>query len=620
MNCRQELERRRYSMDQSETGQRDQPDTSFRTVISLYVEMTKGSRFLFVCALALLAVSLLMYLGFAVAVGKLVDGAVGNHSGMILGWMRTSWGINQWALFLFGLVLVNMVSSFFEICWFQVIGERATAKLRTCLLERLVYLPMGFFSINRAGDLASRILADVGLLQEGWINDVRNGISYIAMAIGSITMLFVISPSLAIFIFLIGSPVIAVAVWFGKRIGKDAKRVQDQLGQTSVISEEAIHGIHRVKTFANEEYENRRFNKAVAEYLTLAMQVAKYRAGLFSGILFILMSSSIFLMWYGSQQIQQDKLTPGDFTSFMFFLGFLGNAGGLLAQLAGRVHRMAGAAQRVRDLLDEELETTVEEGESSDSPPERMTGDIEFCNVSFSYPGREQVSVLNDIDLRLETGKCIAVVGPSGAGKSTLTALLFRLFEPSNGLITIDGRNAQEYPLKWLRSQMAMVSQEVLLFGGTVEENIAYGRPGASKEEIIAAARQANAMEFIEHLPKGFDTLAGDRGAQFSGGQRQRIAIARAILRDPAVLVLDEATSSLDAENERLVRAALEGLIQKRTTLVIAHRLSTVRRADIIIVMKEGRIVEQGTHDELFTAGGFYRQLCVEQQWLVEDS
>ncbi|NOY00940.1 MAG: ABC transporter ATP-binding protein [Verrucomicrobia bacterium] len=603
-------------MDSSEKEDPKKSAGAFRAVIHLYVEMTLGSRFLFACALALLAVSLLMYLAFAIAVGKLVDGAIGNHLELdsTEGWMAT-WGINQWALFLFALVLVNMISSFFETCWFQLIGERAAVELRTQLFDRLMYLPMGFFSMNRAGDLASRVLADVGLLQEGWINDVRNGLSYIAMGLGSVTMLFVISPSLAVFVFLIGFPVIAVSIWFGRKIGADSKRVQDKLGQTSVISEEAIHGIHRVKTFTNEDYENRKFRAALSEYLSLAKRVAINRAGLFSGILFILMSSSVFLMWYGSLQVQQGKLSPGDFTSFMFFLGFLGNAGGLLAQLTGRVHRMTGAAQRVCDLLNEKPEKFTGEN----TPTERMTGDIEFCDVSFSYPGRAQLSVLNNINLHLKAGECVAIVGPSGAGKSTLTALMFRLFEPSQGILKIDGRNAEEHSLKWLRQQMAMVPQETLLFGGTLEENISYGRPGASRKEIIKAARQANAMEFIERLPDNLDTPAGDRGTQFSGGQRQRIAIARAILRDPAVLVLDEATSSLDTENERLVRDALEGLIQKRTTLVIAHRLSTVRRADKIIVMKEGRIVEQGSHDELYAANGFYRHLCDEQQCLTED-
>lgn len=605
-------------MNQEEKENQQESNGSFAAVGKLYAEMASGSRILFAAALALLAVGLLMYLGFAIAVGRLVDGTLGDYIGMeaTKGWM-TSWGINQWALFLFAVVLINMLSSFFEIYWFQVIGERAVAALRSRLLDRLVHLPMTFFSKNRAGDLASRILADVSLLQEGWVNDMRNALSYVAMASGSVVMLFVISPTLAVFVFAIAVPIIVVAACFGKKIGGDARRVQDQLGQTSVIAEEAIHGIHRVKTFTNEGYENRRFGKAITGYLDAALRVARHRAGLFSGVLFILMSSSVFLMWYGSRLIQQGQLTPGDFTTFMFFLGFLGNAGGLLAQLVGRVHRMTGAAQRVNDLLTEKVEDTADDASASPSTP--MVGEIEFRGVFFRYPGREQVPVLKGIDLRLEAGKCVALVGPSGAGKSTLTALMFRLFEPTGGVLMIDGKDAREHALNWLRRQMAVVPQEVLLFGGTVAENIGYGRPGASREEIIEAARRANATEFIEQLPEGFDTPAGDRGTQFSGGQRQRIAIARAILRDPAVLVLDEATSSLDTENERLVREAMEGLIQERTTLVIAHRLSTVRRADKIIVMREGVIVEQGTHEELYESGEFYRELCDGQQWLVGD-
>jgi len=607
-------------MKQPEKAKHAEPGGSFVAVAKLYAEMARGCRVLFAAALVLLAVSLLMYLGFAIAVGRLVDGALNKPAGLeVAGKWVANWGINQWALFLFVVVLINMVSSFFEIYWFQVIGERATASLRSRLLDRLVHLPMGFFSINRTGDLASRILADVSLLQEGWVNDMRNAISYVAMACGSVVMLFVISPALALFVFVVAIPVIVVAVFFGKKIGGAARRVQDQLGRTSVIAEEAIHGIHRVKTFTNEDYENNRFAKAITRYLNSALRVAKHRAGLFSGVLFILMSSSVFLMWYGSRSIQQGQLTPGDFTSFMFFLGFLGNAGGLLAQLAGRVHRMSGAAQRVYELLEEEIEDLSSDGDSAGPAPSPMAGEIEFRQVSFRYPGRQQIAVLQDIDLRLEAGECVALVGPSGSGKSTLTALLFRLFEPSDGVLLIDGKDARKHSLKWLRQQMAMVPQEVLLFGGTVADNIAYGRPGASREEIIAAARKANATEFIDQLPQGLDTPAGDRGTQFSGGQRQRIAIARAILRDPSVLVLDEATSSLDPENERLVREAMDSLIQERTTLVIAHRLSTVRRADKIIVLREGGIVEQGTHGELYESGEFYRELCDGQQWLVED-
>ncbi len=607
-------------MKQTEKVKRAEPGGSFVAVAKLYAEMARGSRALFGAALALLAVSLLMYLGFAIAVGKLVDGALDKPAGLEAAgdWM-VNWGINQWALFLFAVVSVNMVSSFFEIYWFQVIGERATASLRRRLLDRLVHLPMSFYSLNRTGDLASRILADVSLLQEGWVNEMRNAISYVAMASGSVVMLFVISPALAVFVFVIAIPVIAVAVFFGKKIGGAARRVQSQLGQTSVIAEEAIHGIHRVKTFTNEDYENYRFAGAITRYLDSALRVAKHRAGLFSGVVFILMSSSVFLMWYGSRLIQQGQLTPGDFTTFMFFLGFLGNAGGLLAQLAGRVHRMSGAAQRVNDLLAEKVEVLTDDGDSRRPSPPPMVGEIEFRQVSFRYPGRQEVAVLQNIDLRLEAGKCVALVGPSGSGKSTLTALLFRLFEPSEGMLMIDGKDAREHSLKWLRQQMAMVPQEVLLFAGTVADNIAYGRPGATRKEIIAAAKKANATEFIEQLPQGFDTPAGDRGTQFSGGQQQRIAIARAILRDPAVLVLDEATSSLDTENERLVREAMDSLIQERTTLIIAHRLSTVRRADKIIVLREGGIVEQGSHGELYESGEFYRELCDGQQWLVED-
>ncbi|MCF6311526.1 MAG: ABC transporter ATP-binding protein/permease [Verrucomicrobiales bacterium] len=589
---------------------------SLRSVAGLYLRMSRGSRVWLVAALALLTLSLLMHLGAAIAVGKLVDGSIGERLGIEKGdgWFA-AWGINQWAFFLIGLAVVNMVSSYFEGAWFQIIGERSTSKLRRQLFDRLMHLPMAYFSAHRSGDLASRVLSDVALLQEGWINDVRNACSYLISALSSVAMLFVISPSLAIFVFLVALPVIAIAIWFGRKIGAYSRLVQDQLGSATTITEEAINGIHRIKTFTNEEYENKKFSHSLDQYLQIAQRVARHRAALYSGITAVLMSASVFLMWYGSRQIQQGKLSPGDFTSFMFFLGFLGNAGGLLAQLLGRTHRLAGATERVVDLLNEVGESFSKEGDE----PEKMHGDIIFQNVSFAYPARQGVKVLQDIQLHLEPGKCVAVVGPSGAGKSTLASLLFRLFEPDTGELLIDGKPATEHSLHWIRRQMAMVSQEIMLFNGSVEENIAYGRPDASHEEVVEAARKANVLEFIETLPAGFKTAVGDRGVQFSGGQRQRIAIARAILRDPAVLVLDEATSSLDSENEKWVQEALEDLIQKRTTLIIAHRLSTVRRADKIIVMKDGAIVEQGKHQQLYQAAGFYRQLCDEQQCLFED-
>ncbi len=339
----------------------------------------------------------------------------------------------------------------------------------------------------------------------------------------------------------------------------------------------------------------------------MVLRGARYRGAFSSFVIFALFGAVVLVLWYGSRLVVSGDSSPGELTSFMIYTLFVAGAMGSFAELYSQLQRTLGATHRVRELLQEEPEPDEPE---SDPPAQRLRGEIVFENVAFRYPSRPEVQVLRDIRLSVEPGQRVALVGPSGAGKSTIVSLLMRFYEPEAGRILIDGRNAQDYGLRELRGQMAIVPQDVLLFGGTIAENIAYGRPGASEAEIVAAAQQANAEEFICSFPDGYQTRVGERGVQLSGGQRQRVAIARAILRDPAILLLDEATSSLDSASESLVLQALDRLMEGRTSLIIAHRLSTVRTADRIVVIKDGCTVESGTHAELVQHDdGIYRTL-----------
>jgi ATP-binding cassette subfamily B protein len=345
-------------------------------------------------------------------------------------------------------------------------------------------------------------------------------------------------------------------------------------------------------------------------FLDVTLRGARLRAIFIAFIVFALFGSIVLVLWSGARLLQQGEITFGELTRFILYTTFVAGAMGQFAELYSQIQKTVGATQRVRELQREPAET---DSEPAAAIP-RLRGGVAFENIHFSYPSRPEMEILHGIGLSAAPGEKVALVGPSGAGKSTITALLLRLYDPSSGRILIDGRDAREYPLGSLRGQMALVPQEVLLFGGSIADNIAYGKPGASRKDIEIAAQKANAHEFIQSFPEGYETLAGDRGIKLSGGQRQRIAIARAILKDPAILILDEATSSLDSESERLIQEALESLMRDRTAFIIAHRLATIRNADTILVIHEGRVVEKGTHDALQAIeNGIYRRLAALQ-------
>lgn len=526
--------------------------------------------------------------------------------------------LNQIAATLAGSISLQAAASFLTALSFNTVGQKALADLRRETYTRLIGLPMAFFAQRRVGELASRVSTDIAQVESALVDALPQlcrqsvflfgGIALISLTSGKLTLVMLSSLPL----------LIAIAVVFGRRLRGLSRDTQDRLAETSTIVEETLQGIASVKAFANERFELGRYQKVNTSVLSAALRTARWRAGFVAFFIVALFGGILIVLWYGAHLLQTGQITGGELTRFVLYTTFIAGAMGQAAELFSQLQKTVGATQRVRELLREVPELTVTTAPLPVAEPGvprgRLRGAVALESLKFRYPSRPEVLVLNDVTLSAEPGQVVALVGPSGAGKSTLTALLLRFYAPESGRVLIDGRDAQDYPLEWLRGQMALVPQDVLLFGGTIAENIAYGRPGASEAEIQQAARQANADDFIRGFPEGYATVVGDRGIKLSGGQRQRVAIARAILKDPAILILDEATSSLDSESERLVQEALDTLMRGRTTFVVAHRLATIRRADQIAVIDGGRVVERGTHEELSAMpDGLYRRLSALQ-------
>ena len=403
-------------------------------------------------------------------------------------------------------------------------------------------------------------------------------------------------------------PLVAVAaVIFGRFIRKFSKNVQDQVAESQVIVEETMQGISIVKAFANEWYEIARYDGKIKEVVKLAIKGGKYRGYFASFIIFCLFGAIVAVVWFGVRLSISGEMSVGQLISFVLYSTFVGASFGGIAELYAQIQKAIGATERVFELLEE---TPEKINSVQNAVKNKIKGNVTFKNVAFSYPSRKEINVLKNVNFTAEFGQKIAIVGPSGTGKSTIASLLLRFYDIDSGEIIIDGKNIYDYDLENLRGNMSIVPQDVILFGGTIRENIAYGKPDASEDEILLAAKQANAFNFIEGFPEKFETLVGERGIKLSGGQRQRIAIARALLKNPSILILDEATSSLDSESEKLVQEALEILMEGRTSIIIAHRLSTIRSADQILVLDNGIISEQGTHLELISLeNGKYKNL-----------
>ncbi|WP_268033537.1 ABC transporter ATP-binding protein [Algoriphagus sp. PAP.12] len=553
-------------------------------------------RWTFILGLVFLLLSSLTLLTFPYVAGKLIDTAQGKD------WYVTD--INSIALILIAILGVQSLFSFFRVWTFALVSERSMRDVRSALYSRLLRLPMTFFDKRRTGELISRITSDVSLLQDTFSVTLAELFRQVITLIAGIVFLMVTTPKLTLFMLGTFPVLVLLAMFFGRFIRNLSKKTQDELAAANVIVEETLHSISTVKSFVGEVYESKRYHKGLNNVVDVALKTAKYRGAFISFIIFALFGGIVAVMWYGASLVASGEMSIGELVSFVLYTTFIGGSIAGLGDIYSQVQKAIGSSERVLEILEEPLE------KSSTYHKSELEGKIEFEHVSFRYPTRPEVEVLKDLSFYVNPGEKIALAGHSGAGKSTIIQLLLKFYDLDSGEILVDEKGLDTWDLEKLRSHIGMVPQEVLLFGGSIRENIAYARPDASEDEIILAAKKANAWQFISKFPEGLDTMVGERGVKLSGGQRQRVAIARAILKDPSILILDEATSSLDAESEHLVQEALDELMKGRTTIIIAHRLATIRKVDRIYVLSDGKIVEQGSHTELLhEKDGFYANL-----------
>lgn len=564
----------------------------------------------FILGLIVLLFSTITTLVFPYFTGDLLDTAIKPDS------QALKLSINEIALILIGILILQALFSFLRVSLFVKVSENTMRDVRLTLYQKIISLPLAFFEKKRVGELISRVTSDVTQMQEVISFTLAEFLRQLVTFILGVGFLLVLYPRLTLVMLLTFPLLIGVAIVFGRYIRKLSKKTQDSLADSNVIVEETFQSIQSVKSFTNENYEIARYRLQLNKVMRIALRAGQFRGAFVSFIIFGLFGALVIVLWYGVNLIAAGKMSFGDLTTFVIYTFFIGGALATIGDIYAQLQRTIGASERILEILEEEEEVktnirakaNLEEQNSHQLA--RVNGNIAFQEVHFAYPTRPDLEVLKGISLTIAQGQKIALVGYSGAGKSTIVQLLGRYYNLSKGQILVDDKNIQDYNISDLRSNIGTVPQEVILFGGTIKENISYGQPGASEEEIIEAAKQANAWKFIETFPEKLETLVGERGVKLSGGQRQRIAIARAILKNPSILILDEATSSLDADSEKLVQEALDELMKNRTTIIIAHRLATIRKVDKIYVIDGGTIIESGTHEELSVLeNGLYSSL-----------
>lgn len=560
----------------------------------------------FILGMVFLLLSSITFLIFPFVTGKLIDGAMGKKTPFFT-------NINVTAFILIIVLVFQAIFSFLRVLLFSKVSENVMSDIRASVYSKLVVLPLVFFEKRRVGELTSRISSDVTQLQDVLSITLAEFFRQISVLIIGVAILFFTSTKLTFFMLATFPVLVIAAVFFGKSIRKLSKKTQDELANANVIVEETLQTINIVKVFTNEIFEIARYKNALNNVIYNALKAARNRAAFISFIIFALFGGIVLVLWFGAGLVSTGEITIGDLTSFIIYTSFIGASVGGLGDIYSQLQKTIGSSERILEILQETSENTDTNLPKSQIY-KRYNGNISFVNVNFSYPSRKDIIVLTNLNLNIISGNKIAIVGQSGGGKTTITQLLMRFYEPNSGRITIDGHLISDLNLTELRKNIGIVPQEIMLFGGSIKENILYGNQNATYEQVIDAANKANASEFIFSFPEGLDTIVGERGIKLSGGQRQRVAIARAILKNPPILLLDEATSSLDSESEKQVQVALDELMKNRTTIIIAHRLSTIRRADTILVINKGSIVESGTHDQLSAIdNGIYHKLLTIQ-------
>jgi ABC-type multidrug transport system fused ATPase/permease subunit len=548
---------------------------------------------------------------FPKLLGELMDGAFvyGNNG---ISKAPNTEALEKVAVYLVYLFIIQAVFSFGRIAIYVRVTEDMTYGLRTDLFKSVISQSMTFHSQHRVGELLSRFSADIAQIQDAFTTNLAMFLRQILVLVGGVVVLFITSTKLAVLMLATLPAIIIIALVFGRFLRKKSKELQDTTAANNVIVEESLSGILSVKSFTNEQFESDRYGQSAWQLKKDSILRGYWRGAFSSFIIICMFGAIVWLIYQGLGLVQTGEMGVGELFNFMMLTAFVGSSIGGMAEQFVQIQKTLGSIERVLELIDTPTELSTEQQQALNSP--NWQGAIALNGVSFSYPSRPEFSVFKNLNLAINPGEVLALVGPSGSGKSTLASLLYQFYQPTEGSITLSDKKVTDFDLADYRKGFALVPQEVLLFGGSIYDNIRYGKPDATSAEIEAAARSANAADFIDAFPEKYLTKVGDRGMRLSGGQKQRIAIARAILRNPKVLILDEATSALDSDSELEVQKALQNLMQNRTSIVIAHRLSTIRHAHTIALIKHGEIVEQGNHDSLMKLdGGQYRRM-VEQQ------
>ena len=557
----------------------------------------------FMIGMVFLILSSLTALAFPTFLGDLVDAAQSSPE-----------KIDKIALNLGLLLLTQSVFSFFRILFFERVAQKSLSSLRQAMYSHLIDLPMNFFHSKRVGELTNRLQSDIGVLQETFTSTLAEFIRQIVIISGGVILLAYTSVKLTLFMLAVLPFVIILAIIFGTKIRKFSKSVQDASASSNVIVEQSLSAIATVKAFTNENSEREKYEKSTDKVAQLAISAGILRGGFASFLILGLFGALVLVVWKGTSLISSGELDPGQLFSFVIYSGFIGGSMGGIADVYGRLQKAIGATEGIVNILEEKIEENSSNQNLDIDIKNQKSPIISFQNVDFAYASRLDLLVLQSLNLDVLPGDQLAIVGPSGAGKSTIMQLLLRFQVPTSGEIYFFGEKSSSYSKNFIRKQMGWVPQDVILFGQSIRENILYGNIKSTEDDLMSAVKESNSFEFIDKFPDGLDTEIGERGVQLSGGQRQRIAIARAMLKDPQVLLLDEATSSLDAENESVVQEALDRLMKNKTSVIIAHRLSTVRNANKIAFLNEGKVLELGSHEELMNlSSGSYKKFVKQQ-------